>query len=134
MIPSICALAQTISKMNASRTRRTGRVWVNPAPTRAPTIAVGARQITDEMCTAAAVALHEATRDSGAVFPSIRQFRAIAQAVAVAVAKEAIFSGVSARKDVDEIEAAIVDRMWYPTYVLYRLMDQSATPTSKSGV
>ncbi len=73
-------------------------------------------------------------RDSGAVFPSIRQFRAIAQAVAVAVAQQAIFSGVGARKDVDEIEAAIVDRMWYPTYVPYRLMDQSATPASKSGV
>ncbi len=97
-------------------------------------IAVGARQITDEMCTAAAVALHEATRDSGTVFPSIRQFRAIAQAVAFAVARDAIFSGVAARKDVDEIEAAIVDRMWYPTYVPYRLMDQSATPASKSGV
>ena len=97
-------------------------------------IAVGARQITDEMCTAAAVALHEATRDSGAVFPSIMQFREIAQAVAVTVAREAIRSGVSTRKDVDDIEAVIADRMWYPAYGPYRLMDQSATPASKSGV
>ena len=38
------ALAQTMSKMNATRTHRTGSLWVSHAPRRAPKTAVGARQ------------------------------------------------------------------------------------------
>ena len=87
-------------------------------------IALRARQVTDDMCTAGAFALHQGTLDSnevdGAVFPSIERFREIGLQVAVAVAEEAIRSGVAQVGEIDNIEEAIVERMWYPVYVPYR--------------
>ena len=84
-------------------------------------IAVRARQITDEMCTAAAFALHEATPpDKSAVFPPIGQFREVAECVAIAVAQEAIRSGIAEIEQVDRVEETIKERMWHPTYVPYQ--------------
>ncbi len=83
-------------------------------------LSVRARQITDEMCTAAALALHEATKGDNAVFPRIQRFREIARCVAVAVAQKALRSGVAAIQSVDDIETLIEENMWHPAYVPYR--------------
>jgi len=84
------------------------------------TLAVRAKQVTDAMCTAAAMALHRATTGHDAVFPPIRQFREIAHIVAVAVAEEAIASGVATQLPTGDLGATIADLMWTPTYRPYR--------------
>ena len=86
-------------------------------------LTVRASAITDDMFTAAAFALHEATPkenlDVNCVFPFISQLREVSKAVALAVAEEAIKNGVASgtfRKVGDEIE----ERMWTPRYVRYK--------------
>ena len=84
-------------------------------------IAVGAKKITNDMCTAAAFALHEETPlDKSAVFPSIETFREVALNVAIAVAEEAVRSGVSELRSPEGLEPLIRKRMWNPVYVPYR--------------
>ena len=84
-------------------------------------IAVRATQVTDDMCTAAAFALHESTPpDESAVFPSIEQLREVGVSVAVAVAQEAIRSGVAEAGLADNVEEAVRAQMWYPAYVPYQ--------------
>jgi malate dehydrogenase (oxaloacetate-decarboxylating) len=83
-------------------------------------LAVRARKITDEMCTAAAMALHNATLDPDAVFPPIQQFRRIAHAVATAVAQAALDAGIAEKRPEGELGAAIRALMWEPVYPTYR--------------
>ena len=84
-------------------------------------IAGRARQITDDMCTAGALALYAATPlDESAVFPSIEQFREVSVSVAVAVAQEAARSGVGGVGLSDDVEAAVREQMWYPAYLPYQ--------------
>ncbi len=84
-------------------------------------IAVGAKKITNDMCTAAAFALHDETPlDKSAVFPSIGAFREVALNVAIAVAEEAVRSGVSELRSPEGLEPLIRKRMWNPVYVPYR--------------
>jgi malate dehydrogenase (oxaloacetate-decarboxylating) len=82
-------------------------------------IAVGARAVTDGMFLAAATALSEQTRDdlvaSGQIYPDIDEARAVAVAVANAVAASAIDDGVAA--PVEDLEARIAAEVWQPDYL-----------------
>jgi malate dehydrogenase (oxaloacetate-decarboxylating) len=82
-------------------------------------LAVRAREVTNGMFLAAAVALAEMTRPElvaqGQIYPDIEEVREVAKAVALAVAKRAIKEGVA--DQVDDIEAAIEAEMWQPVYL-----------------
>ena len=84
--------------------------------------AVGAREITDGMFFAAAVALSEATRDElveqGQIYPDVDEVRSVALAVAVAVAGAAIEEGVA--DPMDDLETVISGQMWVPEYLEMR--------------
>ncbi|MBM3237050.1 NAD-dependent malic enzyme [Candidatus Poribacteria bacterium] len=94
-------------------------------------LAAGASTITDDMFTAAAFALHEATPKENlacnCVFPAIRQLREVSKAVALAVAEAAIKNGVARRNPPllkggkrEDLQTEIEARMWLPRYVRYR--------------
>jgi malate dehydrogenase (oxaloacetate-decarboxylating) len=84
--------------------------------------AVRAREVTDAMFFAAAVALSEHTKDElveqGQIYPDIDEVRSVALAVAVAIARTAIEDGVA--DPVDDLENAIRDQMWEPEYLEMR--------------
>ncbi|MFO7700029.1 MAG: oxaloacetate-decarboxylating malate dehydrogenase, partial [Acidimicrobiia bacterium] len=85
-------------------------------------IAVRAREVTEEMFLAAAIALAEATprelMEQGQIFPNIDQLRPVARAVAIEVAKRAIIDGVA--DPVDDVEAAVDAERWEPEYTRMR--------------
>jgi malic enzyme len=85
-------------------------------------VAVGARMVTAEMFIAAARALAGTTSrallDSGQIYPDISDVRAVSEAVAVAVAKQAIADGTA--DPVDDVEAVVASQMWSPKYLPYR--------------
>lgn len=78
--------------------------------------------ISDAMFLAAAHALADAVAperlDAGALYPPINDLRATSRAVTLAVAREAIASGL-ARSSPDSIEADVDAAMWWPDYVPY---------------
>jgi len=85
------------------------------------TIVVEATRVTDGMALAAARTLAEAVTDerlrSGAVYPPIGSLRAVSRAIALAVGREAIASGVAAATET--LEADVDAAMWWPAYVPY---------------
>lgn len=84
--------------------------------------AVGAREVTDGMFFAAAVALSGATRDElveqGQIYPDVDEVRSVALTVAIAVARAAIDEGVA--DPMDDLEAVIAGQMWEPDYLEMR--------------
>ena len=87
-------------------------------------IASGASRITDEMVLAAARTLADATArdrlEAGALYPPVSALRAVSRAVAGAVARVAVGSGLAPHAHQSEIDAAIDATMWWPAYVPYR--------------
>ena len=82
-----------------------------------------AREVTDEMFAAAALALAHAVTDediaSGSLFPSVRELRHVAAKVAAAVVKTARDQGLGRSIPDAEIDAAVKHAMWEPRYVPY---------------
>jgi malate dehydrogenase (oxaloacetate-decarboxylating) len=87
-------------------------------------VAVKARRISDTMFMAAAkalAALSPARRDRAAnLLPPVTALRAVATAVAIAVAKQAHAEGLTANVRAEDIEAAVAARMWTARYQPYR--------------
>ena len=83
-------------------------------------IASGARRVTDAMFSAAARVLSEfapAVDDPDApLFPPLEAVRAVSRQVAVAVAAQALRSGLTSPNGVS-IERAVANKMWVPRYV-----------------
>ncbi|MBA2266348.1 MAG: hypothetical protein H0W17_08150, partial [Chloroflexi bacterium] len=63
--------------------------------------------------------------DAGALYPPISALRSVSHAIALAVARQAIASGLAASSD--SLEADVDAAMWWPAYVPY-LLDR-ASPT-----
>ena len=82
--------------------------------------AVGARRVSDAMFMAAARALAEtapARRDpSGALLPPLSDSRAVARAIAVAVASAARGEGLADPSASGDLESLVDARVWYPQY------------------
>ena len=80
-----------------------------------------ANLISDAMVLVAARTLAEAvTADrlaAGALYPPIPELRAVSRSIALAVAREAISSGLAASND--SLEADVDAAMWWPAYVPY---------------
>ena len=89
--------------------------------------AVNARRISDRMFLVAAKALAElspAINDSRAnLLPPLKEIRSISQHIAVAVAREAICTGLSDLAEISDaaLQQLICDYMWEPVYLPYRL-------------
>ncbi|MGH2402659.1 MAG: malic enzyme-like NAD(P)-binding protein, partial [Candidatus Limnocylindria bacterium] len=85
-------------------------------------IVSGARRVSDAMVLVAARTLAEAvTADrlaGGALYPPVSDLRSVSRSIAVAVAREAISSGLAASND--RLEADVDAAMWWPAYVPYR--------------
>jgi malate dehydrogenase (oxaloacetate-decarboxylating) len=81
-----------------------------------------AREVTQGMFLAAARALvaevHEDRLRSGALFPRVRDLRAVTVRIATAVAREAVSSGV-ARTEATDVDQAVRDAIWDPLYPDY---------------
>jgi len=80
-----------------------------------------ARLVTDGMFLAAARTLAGlVTQDrlaAGALYPRLADLRTVSRQIAVAVAREAIGSGVAATPPGQDIEAAVDSAMWTPAYI-----------------
>ena len=87
-------------------------------------IAVNARRVTDAMFMAAARALpllSPARHDPGApLLPPVTELRAVAVAVATAVARQAQADGVADPCEEDELQRRIRAQIWEPVYRPYR--------------
>jgi malic enzyme len=79
-----------------------------------------ARTITDPMLLAATTTLAELVPqerlDEGALFPRLRDLRAISRTMAVAVARAARDDGVGRQLDDAQVEAAVDATVWTPSY------------------
>jgi len=84
-----------------------------------------AREVTDEMFAAAALALaHSVTDDdiaSGSLFPRVRELRHVAARVAAAVIRTARDQGVGRAIPDSDIDRVVANAMWEPNYVPYDL-------------
>lgn len=83
-----------------------------------------AREVTDAMFTVAAKALAELVTpddlDRGALLPPVTDLRRVSRAVAIAVAHEALDSGLARRPlDREDVVKAVDDAMWFPDYPVY---------------
>lgn len=80
----------------------------------------GARRVSDAMLLAAARALAEkspALSDrNGSLLPSLRDLRAVARHIALAVAKQAQREGAAPPMEHDELTRRIAESQWIPTY------------------
>jgi malic enzyme len=54
---------------------------------------------------------------TGALYPSVSELRPISRAITVAVAREAIGSGLAVAND--RVDADVDAAMWWPAYVPY---------------
>jgi len=81
--------------------------------------AVGARMVTDEMIDAASHALAAQVtaeeRSAGLLFPAVDRLRAVSAVVALAVARQAVASGVGTAGD-GSLEDAVANSVWVPQY------------------
>jgi malate dehydrogenase (oxaloacetate-decarboxylating) len=88
-------------------------------------IAVGARRISDAMFMAAGRALAELsptkTDKNGRLLPPVNQTRAVAVAVATAVAQQAQVDGLADPCGADVLAARITAHVWEPRYCPYRV-------------
>jgi malate dehydrogenase (oxaloacetate-decarboxylating) len=86
-------------------------------------VATKARRVTDSMFVAAAKALSTfspALREpGGSLFPALENVREISRAVALAVSREAIRSGLAEEIPDHELQHLISRKMWMPRYVPY---------------
>jgi len=93
-------------------------------------IAVQAPRVTDSMFVAAARALSEAAptrRDpNGPLLPALQDVRSVSRHVALAVAREAMRSGLVEDLDGSELERRIASRMWNPQYLPYRRVSEAS--------
>jgi malate dehydrogenase (oxaloacetate-decarboxylating) len=91
-------------------------------------IASGARRVTQEMFVAAAHALSEqspALSDPlGSLFPPLENVQALSRLVARQVGIEAQRAGLAEQTSPEELERRIVEKMWEPRYLRYRLAKQ----------
>jgi malic enzyme len=87
------------------------------------TLVPEARAVSDLMLLAAARTLASLVTDDrlavGALFPPIGALRAVSRAVALAVAREAVGSGLADLVSDEALEADIDAAMWWPAYVPY---------------
>ena len=83
------------------------------------------RTITDRMFLLAARTLADAVtperRETGALYPPVADLRFVSRQIALAVAREAIDSGVAgiAPASDSELEGIVDAAMWWPAYVPY---------------
>ena len=88
------------------------------------TLAVSAREVTDNMLTAAAHALYELVSElrlkSRCVYPPYSALREVSRDVAIAVGAAAVQDGVAPKRSHEAIVAAIEAKMWMPEYLPYR--------------
>jgi len=86
-------------------------------------IVSGARSVSDGMILAAARTLAAAVTEerlaSGALFPPIAALRGVSRSVAIAVAREAVTSGLAPDVAPDATQADVDTAMWWPRYVPY---------------
>jgi malate dehydrogenase (oxaloacetate-decarboxylating) len=82
------------------------------------TIVPEARAVSDRMVLAAARTLGELV-PAGALYPPIAALRQVSRAVALAVAREAIRSGLADAQAGETLEPDIDAAMWWPAYVPY---------------
>jgi malic enzyme len=86
-------------------------------------IVAEARQVTKEMVIVAARTLSEATSSAriaaGALYPPVTDLRIVSRAVALAVAAEAVRSGVADLRADANLEAEVDAAMWWPAYTPY---------------
>jgi malate dehydrogenase (oxaloacetate-decarboxylating) len=94
-----------------------------------PGIGIGAivseaRGITDAMVLTAARTLAALVSDerlaSGALYPSISGLRSVSRAIGLAVAREAVSSGLAPPATDEDLERELDAAMWWPSYVDYR--------------
>lgn len=87
-------------------------------------IAVHAKRVTDAMFMAAAKALADCspakTNPNANLLPPFSQIRDVSKHVALAVAKEAIHSGLADEAKKTDLETHIQDMMWIPEYLPYK--------------
>jgi malate dehydrogenase (oxaloacetate-decarboxylating) len=88
------------------------------------TLAVGAKEVTDAMFTAAAHCLFELVSDlrlrSRCVYPPYSALREVSRKVAIAVGTSAVESGVAPALSPEAVAAAVDAKMWVPDYLPYR--------------
>lgn len=82
-------------------------------------------RVSDRMFLRAATILADAVSDerlaTGALFPSVDDLRTISRSIAIAVASEAVDSGLAgARLTTAQVPDAVDATMWWPAYVPYR--------------
>jgi malic enzyme len=87
-------------------------------------IVAEARGISDAMILVAARTLAAQVGEdrlaTGAIYPPVQGLRAVSRAIAVAVAREAVDSGLAGIPAGTDLEAAVDAAMWWPAYVSYR--------------
>jgi malic enzyme len=85
------------------------------------TVVAEARRVTEEMFLKAAHALAGQVSDerlaAGALYPPVESLGAISRAVAVAVAQEAVDSGLARVRPGTDLADAVDEAMWWPIYV-----------------
>ena len=79
-------------------------------------VASEASQVTDDMITAACLAVAEAAASHGLLVPPIEESPEVAEVVALAVARQAVADGVAPARDDDELAARIAAARWRPEY------------------
>ncbi len=86
-------------------------------------IAAEARTVSDRMFLLAArtlaAAVTSARLATGAIYPPVSELRSVTRAIAVAVAREAVATGVAGIAADEDIEGLIDRSMWWPAYVPY---------------
>jgi malic enzyme len=87
------------------------------------TIVSEATRVSDAMILAAARTLADAVGPdrlaTGALYPRVAALRVVSRSVAIAVAREAVRSGLSAAVE-ESLETEVEAAMWWPSYVPYR--------------
>ena len=82
-------------------------------------VAAGATRVSDAMLSAAATAVGSITPNAGsapALLPSLAQVCDVADAVALAVARQAVAEGLAAGVDAEHIAGAVEAHKWIPEY------------------
>jgi malate dehydrogenase (oxaloacetate-decarboxylating) len=89
----------------------------------------GTPKVTDEMFMAASKALSDLVSDEelkqGRMLPRIDKIRYVSAQVALAVAREARSSGLGVRADDEKLLQMVMNAMWEPQYLPYRLAENA---------